>query len=79
LQGSAGPLDARHLAATEDDLRQARQAFAACSLDAPLSPGDDPAALADLLGEDDPAVSHATDIKPSAPTWTSCPNANSAS
>jgi DNA-directed RNA polymerase specialized sigma subunit len=43
--------------------RQAHQAFAAASLDAPLSAGDDPAALADLLGQDDPAVSHATDIE----------------
>jgi DNA-binding CsgD family transcriptional regulator len=63
LQGSVGPLDARHLAATEDDVRQARQAFAAYSPDAPLPPGDDPAALADLLGEDDPDLSHATDIE----------------
>ena len=31
-------------------------------MDAPLSDGADPAALADLLGEDDPAVAHALDI-----------------
>ena len=57
---------ARHLAVTEDDVRQARQAdraFTTRSLDAPLSSGDDPAALADLLGDDDPAVTHATDIE----------------
>jgi RNA polymerase sigma-B factor len=55
-----------HLAVTEDDVHQARQAhqaFAASSLDAPLSSRDDPAALADLLGEDDPDLSHATDIE----------------
>jgi RNA polymerase sigma-B factor len=57
---------ALHLAVTEDDVRQARQAhqaFAGYSLDAPLSPGDDSAALADLLGEDDPDLSHANDIE----------------
>jgi predicted DNA-binding protein (UPF0251 family) len=40
-----------------------RQAFTACSLDASLSYGDDPGPLADVLGEDDPAVAHATDIE----------------
>jgi RNA polymerase sigma-B factor len=33
------------------------------SLDAPLSGGDDPALLVDILGEDDPAVAHAIDIE----------------
>jgi len=57
---------ARHLAVTEDDVRQARQAhlvFTASSLDAPLSDGDDPAVLGDVLGQDDPAVAHAVDIE----------------
>ena len=57
---------ARHLRVTEDDVRAARRAhlaFAASSLDAPLSGSDDPAALADLLGEDDPDLAHATDIE----------------
>jgi RNA polymerase sigma-B factor len=57
---------ARHLSVTEDDVlqaRKARQAFTACSLDASLSYGDDPGLLADVLGEDDPAVAHATDIE----------------
>ena len=57
---------ARHLGVPEDDVRHARQAhlaFTTHSLDAPLSHGDDPAALADILGEDDPAVAHATDIE----------------
>ena len=34
----------------------------------PLSSGADPAALVDMLGEDDPAVGHATDIEASVPT-----------
>jgi RNA polymerase sigma-B factor len=57
---------ARHLSVPEDDVLQARkahQAFTACSLDAPLSYGNDPGLLADVLGEDDPAVAHVTDIE----------------
>jgi RNA polymerase sigma-B factor len=57
---------ARHLAVTEEDVRaarQAHQAFAAYSFDAPLSHNDDPALLADMLGEDDPGVGHAIDIE----------------
>ncbi len=53
------------LGVTEDDIRQARQAglaFAAASLDAPVSGADDAAPLADLLGEDDQAVEHAIDM-----------------
>jgi len=56
---------AGHLGVPEGDVlqaRQARQAFTANSLDAPLSDGADPDALADLLGEDDPAVAHAIDV-----------------
>jgi RNA polymerase sigma-B factor len=56
---------AAHLGVTEDEVyqaHQANQAFTAYSLDAPLSSEVDPAALADLLGEDDPAVAHAIDI-----------------
>ena len=54
------------MGATEDDIRQGRQAglaFAAASLDAPLSDTDDSAPLADLLGEDDHAVEHAIDME----------------
>jgi len=50
----------------EDAVLQARQAhlaFTAHSLDAPLSHDDDPAVLADVLGQDDPDLSHATDIE----------------
>ena len=57
---------ARHLAVTEYDVRAARQAyqaFTAASLDAPMSSSDDPALLGDILGEDDPAIDHATDIE----------------
>lgn len=56
---------ARHLGVPEDDVLQARQAnlaFTTSSLDAPLSDGDDTGLLADILGEDDPALIHATDI-----------------
>ena len=57
---------ARHLGATEDDVLEARQAhlaFTAFSLDAPLSDHDDPAVLADIPGQDDPAITHAVDIQ----------------
>jgi RNA polymerase sigma-B factor len=57
---------AGHLGVPEDDVRQARQAhlaFTTYSLDAPLSDHDDPALLADVLGQDDPALSHAVDIE----------------
>lgn len=55
-----------HLAVTENDVREGRRAgraFTTCPLDAPLSHSDDPALLADTLGEDDPAVAHAADIQ----------------
>ena len=42
--------------------RQAHEAFAAHSLDAPLASSEDPAALVDVFGEDDPDLTHATDI-----------------
>jgi RNA polymerase sigma-B factor len=54
------------LGATEDDIRQARQAglaFAATSLDAPVSDDDDAAPLAEMLGEDDQAVEDAIDMQ----------------
>ena len=57
---------ARHLGVSEGEAREARQAhlaFTTCSLDAPVSHGDDSGLLGDLLGEDDPAVAHATDIE----------------
>lgn len=57
---------ASYLGVSDDDVRHAREAhlaFATHSLDAPLSGGDDPALLVDILGEDDPAVAHAIDIE----------------
>ena len=55
-----------HLAVPEDHVREARQAylaFSTCSLDAPVAHGDDPCLLAEVLGEDDPAVTHSVDIE----------------
>ena len=57
---------ARHLGVPEEEVRQARRAntaFSAYSLDAPLSADNDPAALGDLLGEDDPAVNHVIEMQ----------------
>ena len=57
---------ARLLGVAEEDVLHARQAylvFTTYSLDAPLSGRDDPGLLADILGEDDPGVAHATDIE----------------
>jgi RNA polymerase sigma-B factor len=57
---------ARHLGVSEDDVLEARQAhlvFTTYSLDAPLSGQNDPAVLADVLGQDDPAVARAVDIE----------------
>ena len=54
------------LGVTGDDIRQARQAglaFAASSLDAPVSDAEDAAPLSDMLGEDDQAVEHAIDME----------------
>ena len=45
------------------EARRARLAFSAYSLDAPLSHEEDPALLGDMLGDDDPALAHATDIE----------------
>jgi RNA polymerase sigma-B factor len=57
---------ARYLGVTGDDVHGARQAylaFAASSLDAPLSGRDDPGVLGDILGEDDPAITRAVDME----------------
>jgi RNA polymerase sigma-B factor len=50
-------------ACSRREARQAYQVFTTYSLNAPLSHSDDPALLVDILGEDDPAVAHATDIE----------------
>ena len=64
------------LGVSEDDMREARQAdlvFTTYSLDAPLSDRDDPALLADLLGDDDPGVAHAIDMEAVNAHWDELP------
>jgi RNA polymerase sigma-B factor len=54
------------LEVTEEDIReayQARLAFSASSLDAPLSDGEDAAVLADVIGADDQELEHAIDME----------------
>jgi RNA polymerase sigma-B factor len=67
---------AARIGVSEDDLQEARQAdlvFSTYSLDAPLSDREDPALLADVLGEDDPAVSHAIDMEAVNAHWDELP------
>jgi RNA polymerase sigma-B factor len=67
---------ADRLGVSEDDMQEARQAdlvFSTYSLDAPLSDRDDPALLADLLGEDDPGVAHAIDMEAVNAHWEELP------
>jgi RNA polymerase sigma-B factor len=45
------------------EARQADLVFSTYSLDAPLSDRDDPALLADLLGDDDPGLAHMIDME----------------
>ena len=57
-------------------MREARQAdlvFSTYSLDAPLSDRDDPALLADLLGDDDPGVAHTIDMEAVNAHWDELP------
>lgn len=57
---------AERLGVTEDEVLEARQAdlvFSSYSLDAPLTGEEDPTPLADILGEQDSAVDHITDIE----------------
>jgi RNA polymerase sigma-B factor len=59
-----------------DDMQEARQAdlvFSTYSLDAPLSDRDDPALLADLLGDDDPGVAHMIDMEALNAHWGELP------
>jgi RNA polymerase sigma-B factor len=67
---------AERLGVSADDLAEARQAdlvFSSYSLDAPLSDREDPAMLADLLGDDDPGVLHAIDIESVHAHWDELP------
>jgi RNA polymerase sigma-B factor len=67
---------AERLGVSEDDMREARQAdlvFSAYSLDAPLSDREDPALLADVLGDDDPGVAHTIDMESVNAHWEELP------
>jgi RNA polymerase sigma-B factor len=67
---------AGRLGVSDDDMQEARQAdlvFSTYSLDAPLSDRDDPAMLADLLGDDDPGVAHAIDMEALNAHWGELP------
>ena len=67
---------AERLGVTLDDVQEARQAdlmFSTYSLDAPLSDRDDPAMLADVLGDDDPEVAHTIDMEAVHAHWEELP------
>jgi RNA polymerase sigma-B factor len=67
---------AERLGTSMDDVMEARQAdlvFSTYSLDAPLSDRDDPALLADVLGQDDAAVEHAVDMAAVSTHWEELP------
>jgi RNA polymerase sigma-B factor len=67
---------AERLGVSAEDMREARQAdlmFSSYSLDAPLSDREDPALLADLLGDDDPGVMHAIDMESVNAHWDELP------
>jgi len=59
---------AERLGVSEADL-----AFSTYSLDAPLSDRGDPALLADVLGDDDPAVAHTIDMESVSTHWEELP------
>ena len=67
---------AERLGVSQDDMQEARQAdlvFSTYSLDAPLSDRDDPAMLADVLGDDDPGVAHTIDMEAVSAHWEELP------
>ena len=67
---------AERLGVSQDDMQEARQAdlvFSTYSLDAPLSDRDDPAMLADVLGDDDPGVAHTIDMEAISAHWEELP------
>jgi RNA polymerase sigma-B factor len=55
------------------DAQRADSAFQACSLDAPMSDGHDPANLADLIGSDDPQLEHTLDMEAVWAHWSELP------
>jgi RNA polymerase sigma-B factor len=67
---------AHRLGVSRDDMQEARQAdlvFSTYSLDAPLSDREDPALLADMLGDDDPGVAHTIDMEAVSTHWEELP------
>ena len=67
---------AERLGVSQDDMQEALQAdlvFSTYSLDAPLSDRDDPALLADMLGDDDPGVTHTIDMESVNTHWDELP------
>ena len=67
---------AQHLGISSEDLRDARQAemaFQPSSLDAPLAGHPDATSLADLLGDEDPAMEHMLNIQAIAAHWRELP------
>jgi RNA polymerase sigma-B factor len=67
---------ATHLGVSDADLRDAQQAdmvFQAASLDAPLPGGEEAAALADLVGGEDPQLEHALEIESVRTHWDELP------
>jgi len=67
---------AERLGVSADAMQEARQAdlvFSTYSLDAPLSDRDDPALLADMLGDDDPAMAHTIDMEAVNAHWEELP------
>ena len=67
---------AERLGVSRDDMQEARQAdlvFSTYSLDAPMSDRDDPALLADMLGDDDPDVAHTIDMEAVNAHWDELP------
>jgi RNA polymerase sigma-B factor len=55
------------------EARQADLVFSTYSLDAPLSDREDPALLADMLGDDDPGVAHTIDMEAVNAHWDELP------
>jgi RNA polymerase sigma-B factor len=67
---------AERLGVGADDLLEAQQAdmvFTSYSLDAPLSDGDDPGQLGDMLGDEDADVERAIDMEAVATHWDELP------
>jgi RNA polymerase sigma-B factor len=67
---------AERLGVSAGAMQEARQAdlvFSTYSLDAPLSDRDDPALLADMLGDDDPAMAHTIDMESVNAHWEELP------